>query len=56
MALAGVGAAWPDALRYANALFVGGAIVGVSVALLADLAWRLIAWEARIFRARRTGL
>lgn len=52
MALAGVGAAWPDALRYTHALFVGGVLVGLGFALLADLTWRLLAWEARLFRAR----
>ncbi|MGL6290890.1 MAG: DUF2062 domain-containing protein [Silanimonas sp.] len=52
MALVGVGAAWPDALRYTNALFVGGVLVGLGFALLADLTWRLLAWEARVFRAR----
>lgn len=36
----------------ANALVVGGIIVGVVVALLADIAWRIAAWEARRFRAR----
>lgn len=56
MALAGVGADWPDALRYTNALFVGGVIVGLAFALLADLTWRLLAWEARVFRRRLDAL
>lgn len=56
MALAGVGAGWPDALRYTNALFVGGVIVGLAFALLADLTWRLLAWEARRFRQRLDAL
>ena len=56
MALAGIGAGWPDALRYTNALFVGGVIVGLAFALLADLTWRLLAWEARQFRQRLDAL
>lgn len=52
MAFAGIGDAWPDALRYTNALFVGGVLVGLGFALLADLTWRLLAWEARVFQRR----
>lgn len=40
----------------ANALVVGGIIVGVAVALVADIAWRIAAWEARRFRARMVQL
>ena len=53
MGLLGVGEAWPTALRYTHALLIGGVLVGLGFALLADLAWRLLAWEARVFRAKR---
>ncbi len=33
-------------------LLVGGVIVGLAVALVIDFGWRLLAWEARIFKAR----
>ncbi|MGY6518642.1 MAG: DUF2062 domain-containing protein [Lysobacteraceae bacterium] len=36
----------------ANALVVGGIVVGAAVALLIDIVWRLAAWEARRFKAR----
>lgn len=42
----------PTAIYYANALFVGGVVIGLLFAVLADLSWRLIAWEARRFSAR----
>lgn len=35
-----------------NALFLGGIVVGLVLALVIDLFWRLAAWEARQFRAR----
>jgi uncharacterized protein (DUF2062 family) len=34
------------------ALVVGGVVVGLAVGLLVDVAWRILAWEARIFRDR----
>jgi hypothetical protein len=40
----------PGPLRVANALFVGGVAAGLALALLADLFWRLAAWEAKLFR------
>ena len=52
MTLAGVGAELPRALFLANALFVGGAVAGLALAMVAHLGWRLAAWEARVFRAR----
>lgn len=52
----GVGEDMGTALRLTNALFIGGVVVGVGFALLADLAWRLLAWEARRFRAKRVEL
>lgn len=39
-------------LGSANALVVGGIVVGAGVALVADLIWRIGAWEARRFRQR----
>jgi hypothetical protein len=35
-----------------NALILGGLVFGVVFAFLVDLAWRLLAWEARAFSAR----
>jgi len=35
-----------------NALIIGGVIAGLGLALVVDLAWRLIAWEARHFNAQ----
>lgn len=34
------------------ALFLGGLVVGLGVALLSDITWRLLSWEARLFRNR----
>jgi uncharacterized protein (DUF2062 family) len=48
----GLGSDLPPALFYSNALFVGGAAVGLCVALAADLVWRFLAWEARRFKAQ----
>jgi hypothetical protein len=52
MGVLGVGDELGTALRYTNALFVGGVLVGLAFALLADLIWRLLAWEARVFQRR----
>jgi uncharacterized protein (DUF2062 family) len=49
---AGLGEGWPEPLRWTNALFVGGVLVGLAFALLADLVWRLAAWEAARLRER----
>ena len=35
-----------------NALVLGGVVVGFATAVLLDVAWRLLAWEARRFQAR----
>jgi uncharacterized protein len=35
-----------------NALFIGGAVVGVLTAFAVDIAWRVAAWESARFRAR----
>lgn len=48
----GIGADLPTAAFYANALVIGGVVVGLGVALLCDVAWRILAWEARQFRNR----
>jgi uncharacterized protein len=56
MTLFGIGAELPRAVFYANALFVGGVVVGLALALVADFSWRLGAWEARSFRARAEAL
>jgi hypothetical protein len=48
----GIGEDLPTAAYYANALFIGGVIVGVLFAVLADITWRVVAWEARAFTAR----
>jgi uncharacterized protein (DUF2062 family) len=48
----GSGEALPNAAFYANALFIGGVIVGLLFAVLADLVWRVVAWEAKQFTAR----
>jgi uncharacterized protein (DUF2062 family) len=48
----GLGETLPTAAFYANALFIGGVIVGLLFAVLADIAWRVVAWEARQFTAR----
>ena len=39
-----------------NALVVGGIVGGLGFALLLDLGWRLLAWEARRFRAQLAAL
>jgi uncharacterized protein len=56
MVALGIGTELPRAVFYANALFVGGVVVGLAIALVADFAWRLGAWEARSFRARLESL
>jgi uncharacterized protein (DUF2062 family) len=48
----GMGAELPAAMYYAQALFIGGVVVGLATGAVADLGWRLAAWEARRFRAR----
>ena len=35
-----------------NALVLGGIVVGVAIAMLLDIAWRVLAWEARRFTQR----
>ena len=50
---AGVDYADSPALRYTAALVLGGVLVGLAFAVLADLTWRALAWEARRFRERR---
>lgn len=35
-----------------GSLVVGGLVLGLAVGLVVDLGWRLMAWEARVFRDR----
>ena len=48
----GIGEQMHVALRATHGLFIGGVIVGLAFACVADLTWRLLAWEARVFRER----
>lgn len=48
----GIGEHLHVALRTTHALFIGGVVVGLAFACVADLVWRLLAWEARLFRER----
>lgn len=41
---------------HVNALVVGGVVAGLGFALLLDVGWRLLAWEARRFRAQLAAL
>lgn len=52
MDMVGVGQELGPVLRGAHALFIGGTAVGLAFALLADVAWRFLAWEARLFRGK----
>lgn len=48
----GLGRDLGEALRLTQALLIGGTVVGLGVGLLADLSWRFLAWEARVFREK----
>ncbi|MBD8526376.1 DUF2062 domain-containing protein [Pseudomarimonas arenosa] len=58
----GVDTEFPSKLSFENmaeagwdvlaALFLGGLVVGLGVALICDVSWRLLSWEARVFRNR----
>ena len=50
--LAGYGEGAGAMGSYVNALVVGGVVAGLGLALACDLAWRLLAWEARRFSAQ----
>lgn len=50
--LTGYGAGLSAAGTHINALVVGGIVGGLLLALMLDLSWRLLAWEARRFRAQ----
>ncbi|MFY2762645.1 DUF2062 domain-containing protein [Arenimonas sp. MALMAid1274] len=56
MTLLGAGAAAEGLQGGVYALVVGGVVGGLAVALLLDLAWRAVAWEARHFRAQLAAL
>ncbi len=51
MNLAGVGTELGGAFRVANGLFVGGFVVGLVSAVLMHIAYRVLLWEARRFKA-----
>lgn len=52
LGLFGLGTDLNPALRLTNALFVGGVVTGLVFAVLSDLGWRFLAWEAGVFRRR----
>lgn len=62
MGVMGVDTEFPVKLSFENmaeagwdvliALFLGGLVVGLGVALICDITWRLLSWEARVFRNR----
>lgn len=52
----GYGAGSSDVGTHINALVVGGIVAGLGLALVMDLSWRLLAWEARRFRAQLQAL
>jgi uncharacterized protein (DUF2062 family) len=50
-----LGESLPKAVYVTNALMIGGVVVGLVIALLCDLTWRFMAWEARRFRTQLAG-
>ena len=52
IALTGYGAADAGLASSVNALVMGGIVVGLAVAVVLDLAWRALAWEAHRFARR----
>lgn len=50
--LGAFGVAGDGPRAYAIALVVGGIVAGLATAVLLDVAWRVIAWESRRFKAR----
>lgn len=52
----GFGTGPSDVGTHINALVVGGVVAGLALALVLDLSWRLLAWEARRFRAQLQAL
>ena len=56
IALTGYGTGASEVGTHVNALVVGGIVGGLGLALVLDLSWRLLAWEARRFRAQRQAL
>lgn len=54
--LTGYGAGASEVGTHINALVVGGIVGGLGLALVLDLTWRLIAWEARRFRGQLQAL
>lgn len=56
MGMLGLGEQLGPVMRGAHGLFLGGAVVGFAFAVLADVAWRFLAWEARLFGAKLAAL
>jgi len=56
IAAAGYGHGAGELGTHVNALVVGGIVGGLGFALLLDATWRLLAWEARRFRAQLAAL
>jgi uncharacterized protein (DUF2062 family) len=54
--LAGVGDQASAMGSYVDALVVGGIVGGLALALVLDLSWRALAWEARRFRGQLQAL
>lgn len=54
--LTGYGAGAGELGTRINALVIGGLVAGLGFALLLDLGWRLLAWEARHFSAQLRAL
>ena len=56
IALAGFDTGGAEVGMHVNALVVGGVVAGLGLAVVLDLAWRLLAWEARCFRSQLQAL
>lgn len=52
LALVQSGELWSAAGDVLGSLVLGGVVVGLAMGLVVDLGWRLMAWEARVFRDR----
>ena len=42
--------------RFLAAFLLGGLVCGLVLGLAIDLSWRLLAWEARVFKAKLDAL
>ena len=54
--ITGYGGGASEVGSYVNALVLGGIVAGLGLALLLDLCWRGLAWEARRFRGQLQAL